>query len=283
VVTTAPPGGVVDAHVHLLPGRLAEAVRAFFDDRLGPEHAGLRYPLDHVTVLAMLAAEGVGEVWSLPYAHKPGVAAGLNEASAATAERARAGPVRVVGGATVHPADEDPAGIVRDGVDRLGLRVLKLHCSVGGFAIDDVRLAPVLDLAAERRLPVVVHLGHAVDGRTEVHELDALRRAADAHPAARLVLAHCGHHAAPAAIRLLDAHPALHADLTPVGTGRPELRAPDLAGRADRVLFGSDAPNTPLTAGAGIEWVRALGLAPADERSVLGGTARRLVAEVLVG
>jgi hypothetical protein len=35
---------IVDAHTHLLPGRLAEKVRAFFDANMDGD---LAYPLDH--------------------------------------------------------------------------------------------------------------------------------------------------------------------------------------------------------------------------------------------
>ena len=69
-------GPVTDSHVHLLPGRLGEKVRAFF----GEAGDSLVYDIDHDSVLGALAAEGVDEVWHLPYAHKAGIAEGLNEA-----------------------------------------------------------------------------------------------------------------------------------------------------------------------------------------------------------
>lgn len=58
---------VVDSHVHLLPWRLAVKVRAFF----APVAPSMVYPLEHDVIRAQLAAEGIGEVWTLPYAHKP--------------------------------------------------------------------------------------------------------------------------------------------------------------------------------------------------------------------
>lgn len=274
---------IVDAHVHLLPGRLAEKVRAFFDVHMDDVHRPLAYPLDHRAIVASLAGDGVDAVWTLPYAHKPGVAVGLNEAARGTVEALGAGPVRVVGGATVHPGDDDPVAVVTDAIDRCGLRVLKLHCSVGSFDADDARLDGVYRLAAERRLPIVVHLGHAASGHTERAELGALRRVLERHPSTRFVLAHCGHHAAHEALALMDEHAALHADLVPVGRDVPELSGADLAPRADRILFGSDAPNTPLTAGAGIARIRAYGLDPGDEAAVLGANALRLESEVLAG
>ena len=268
---------VVDAHTHLLPPRLNTAVRAFFAARGATAWA---YPNDHAETLAMVAAEGVEEVWTLPYAHKPGAAAGLNQASAATVTRFADGPVHVVGGATVHAADDRPVDLVSDAVDRLGLRILKLHCSVGHYALDDPRLAPVLRFAAERRLPVVVHLGRREDGRTEPVELPALDRVADAHPDLVVVLAHCGHHAGPSALAVLDRHANVHADLTPVSGDPVAVPAEHVRARADRLLFGSDTPNTPRTVTQDLEHVRSFGLDADAEAAVLGGNARRLIAAV---
>jgi predicted TIM-barrel fold metal-dependent hydrolase len=278
---------IVDAHVHLLPGRLAEKVRAFFAAHMATEHREherpFAYPIDHAAVLTSMAADGVDQVWSFSYAHKPGIAAGLNEAAATTAAAFSSGPVEVVGGGTVHPGDDDPAALAVDAVDRLGLRVLKLHCSVGAFDVDDRRLDPVFAVAAERLLPVVVHLGHDVSGHTEASELAALDRVANAHPEAPIVLAHSGHHAAREALAVLDAHPSLFADLTPVGSSPVGLAADDIARRPERFLFGSDAPNTPFTVSESLARVRALGLPPDVEAAVLGGNAQRLSAGVQAG
>jgi hypothetical protein len=230
-------------------------------------------------ILERLAAEGVDEAWHLPYVHKPGLAAGVNQASADTAATA-AGAVRVVPGATVHPADEDVVGLVRTAVEDLGARVLKLHCSVGDHEPDDPRLEPVWRYAATVRLPVVVHVGHAVSGRTEGDELAPVARVAERHPEARIILAHCAMPATSAAIALMDAHPHVHADLTPVVLDPVVLDGADAERLADRLLLGSDAPNTPISSGQTRAGVAALDLSPAAEAAILGGTARRLQAEI---
>jgi predicted TIM-barrel fold metal-dependent hydrolase len=274
---------IVDAHVHLHPDRLAAKVRAFMQQPRpdGTARLPMAYGIEPNEVLAAMAADGIERVWSFSYAHKPGIAAGLNEASAALAAATQDGPLPVMGGGTVHPADDDPAAIVEDAIDRLGLGVLKLHCSVGAFDVDDPRLGPVFAVAAERRLPVVVHLGHAVDGRTEAGELAALDRVAARHPDALVILAHSGHEAAREALAVIDAHPCLHADLTPVASSPVDLAASDIAARPDRFLFGSDAPNTPFRIGESLARLRALALPPPVEAAVLGGNAERLAAGVL--
>ena len=271
---------VVDSHVHLLPGRLGQKVRAFFETGASSAFM-LAYPNDHPVVIDTLASEGVDAIWTLPYAHKPGVAEGLNSASAETVAQFAQSPVRVIGGLTIHPADEDPVSIVRHAVDVLGLRVLKLHCSVGNFAVDDVRLRPVFTFASERRLPAVVHLGHNVNGRTDAEELPAIGEVADQFPGMPLILAHCGHHAAPEAIALMDSHPSLYADLTPVVTEHPTIEAEHIERHSDRILFGSDCPNTTLSVTACIAWLTNMNMPHDVLEKVLGANALRLVEAVV--
>jgi uncharacterized protein len=271
-VTTLP---VVDAHTHLLPGRLAEKVRAFF----GPIADDLVYPLDHGVVRERLAAEGIDEIWTLPYAHKPGVAEGLNVSTAIIARQP--GPLNVVGGATVHPGDDRPADIVRRAVGDHGLRVLKLHCSVGDFNADDPGLEEVWRLAADIRLPVVVHAGHDPSGRTDGTELAPVDTVARHHPDAVIVIAHCGFPAVDDALDLVERHPGVHADLTPVIHEAPTVPEERMATVAGKLLLGSDAPNTAVPAGDLVVAVRSLPLPTGTIEAITGGTARRLGSQLV--
>jgi predicted TIM-barrel fold metal-dependent hydrolase len=237
---------------------------------------GLQYPIEHRQVLDRHAADGIAAVWTLPYAHKPGMARELNQAMVALGRDLADHPVEVVVGCTVHVADDDPGAIVAAAADA-GAKVAKLHCSVGAFEADDPRLAPVWSTAAERGMPVVIHAGHAVSGHTELDELGPIDRVAARHPDCRVILAHAGHRAHRGALALLDAHPNLYADLTPVVDEPVPLQADDVVARADRLLFGSDAPNTALPAAALLAHIRAWQLPPQVEAAVLGGNARRLV------
>ncbi len=235
------PVMVVDCHTHLFPLRLARKIRGFFDRHLTED--ALAYGLDHRSLLDAHAADGISVLWNLPYAHRAGMAAQLNDSMMQIAAEFAEHPVRFVSGCTVHPADDDPAGIVARAHDR-GARVLKLHCSVGNYELTDPRLGPVLDMAADLRVPVTVHAGHAITGHTTAAELHPIDAAAQAHPQTTFVLAHCGHDAYSEAIGLLERHPNLCADLTPVIDEPVPLTATDAERFADRLLFGSDAPNT---------------------------------------
>ncbi len=265
---------IVDCHTHLLPDRLASAIRRFFVD-LGVTEFG--YPLDHRTVLDRHVADGIGTVWNLPYAHKAGMARALNESMIEVTAALADHPVDVVPGCTVHPDDPDPTDDFHDAVDA-GARVLKLHCSVGGYQPDDVRLRSVLDAAGARGVPVVIHAGHGVDGFTAADELAPIGRVAELHRDTTVILAHFGHHAFDEAVMLLDDHPNLVADLTPVVFSPVPITAEIADTYADRILFGTDAPNTGHAAADLVALLRSTGASTTTVESILAGNAHRLIA-----
>ena len=260
---------LVDAHVHLLPEKLAAAIRRFFEGRGAPR---LLYPYEPSAARAALAPAGVEKCWSLPYAHRGGVASGLNRWMAETF-----GPDPfVVPGATAHP-DDDVATVVREAA-ALGLRVFKIHCSVGAFTADDARLDPLWRHASAAASPVVVHAGHAPEGTARGEEIEAVARVAARYPDARIIVAHFGAPAVERVADLLRDSRSVHADLTPMVATPVVPPRHLLDGIAQRVLFGSDTPTAAVTIESGIERVRSWRLAPEDERAILGGTAERLLA-----
>jgi uncharacterized protein len=69
----------------------------------------------------------------------------------------------------------------------LGARGIKLHPRAQRFHLNDERLAPVFELAAERRVPILIHGGRGLPPIA-----DHLRRLVDEFPAAQLIIAHAG-------------------------------------------------------------------------------------------
>ncbi len=82
--------------------------------------------------------------------------------------------------------DEGPIEEARRCLD-LGARGIKLHPRAQKFLLTDDRLAPVFELAAERRVPVLIHAGRGLPPIAE-----GLERLVDAHPGSQLILAHAG-------------------------------------------------------------------------------------------
>jgi predicted TIM-barrel fold metal-dependent hydrolase len=259
----------VDAHTHLLPERLAGAIRRFFLEKL---QMTFDYPVDAFAARDMLRKAGVTRCWSLPYAHKPGMASGLNRWMA----EAFAKDDLVQPGATVHPGD-DVEAVVREATEMLGLRLFKIHCSVGNFAPDDPRLDALYSVSAERGMPITVHVGMAIDGNTRSADLAPLGRALERHPNANIVLAHLGAPSVQESLALMRKYPSLRADVTPVLRGPVTLATGDVTGLTGRLLFGSDVPNTLVPLEATRASLVALGLGAEELAAVLGGNARRIL------
>jgi predicted TIM-barrel fold metal-dependent hydrolase len=81
---------------------------------------------------------------------------------------------------------EDPIGEAERCLD-LGARGIKLHPRAQKFLLDDGRLAPVFAIAAERRVPILIHGGRGLPPIA-----DSLHRLVDAYPDAQLIIAHAG-------------------------------------------------------------------------------------------
>jgi uncharacterized protein len=82
--------------------------------------------------------------------------------------------------------DEGPIEEARRCLD-LGARGIKLHPRAQKFLLDDERLAPVFELAAERGVPILIHGGRGLPPIG-----DHLHRLVDAYPEAQLIIAHAG-------------------------------------------------------------------------------------------
>jgi predicted TIM-barrel fold metal-dependent hydrolase len=82
--------------------------------------------------------------------------------------------------------DEGPLDEARRCLDA-GARGIKLHPRAQKFLLDDARLAPIFELAAERRVPILIHAGRGLPPIAA--ELEHL---VDSHPGSQLILAHAG-------------------------------------------------------------------------------------------
>src|ERR687898_835568 len=81
---------------------------------------------------------------------------------------------------------EDPIEEARRCLD-LGARGIKLHPRAQRFLLNDERLTPVFSLAAERRVPILIHGGRGLPPIA-----GPLSRLVEAYPEAQLIIAHGG-------------------------------------------------------------------------------------------
>lgn len=273
--TTAPPG-VVDAHVHVFPSRVCEAIRRWFDANAWE----IRYRFDAEQVDAFLAARGVERYLGLHYSHAPGMAESLNRFAL---DFAREHP-RCIPCATVLPGEPGAERILDEALSA-GARAVKLHCHVQCFSIDEPRLDPIFRAAEAHDALLVVHCGDApaLPGyECDIGALctaDALDRAMRRHPAAKVCVPHLGLGDVASHVALLDRHPNLHLDTAMALSGYfPIDRVTELLHTHwDRLLYGTDFPNLPYAWDRDLRAIERAGLDGAKRAAILGGNARRLL------
>ncbi len=240
--------GLIDVHTHFLPERMLRRVWAHFD--AGGPLIGREWPIvyrwSQTDRLAHLRALGVRRFTALTYAHRPGMAADLNDFSLSLAE---AEP-DVVPSATFFPED-GVAEQVQQAMSR-GARVFKVHAQVGGFDVRD----PVLDGAwgtlADAGIPVVIHIGSGPVPRPGFTGPDKLAGVLARHPRLTAVIAHAGAPEYREFLELAERHENTWLDTTMAFTDffeelapfPPEL-LPRLADLGHRVVLGTDFPNIP--------------------------------------
>jgi len=187
---------------------------------------------------------------------------------------ARASDGRLVAYCRVDPA-EDPAGEAARCLD-LGARGIKLHPRAEGFNLDHPGVEQVVALAAERRVPVIVHAGRGIPALGR-HALQLAER----YPAAPIILAHLGISDLSWIWREVEARPNLLFDTAwwnPV-----ELVALFALVPPGQVLYASDAPyGTPVQSTvmtlrcaleAGLSHDQVVGVAGAQLERLLAGEA----------
>ncbi len=235
--------GLFDAHVHFLPPNIQRAVWAQFDNagpKIGREWP-IRYRGDVDERVEQLRSFGVRRFPTLPYAHKPGVAAYLNEWARGFA----ADVPESLWSATFYPEPEAPAYVGE--LVAAGVEVFKVHLQVGEFHLDDPLLDEVWGVLSDARTPVVVHAGSGPVGNDFTGPASMARLLAR-FPRLVLVVAHLGSPESEAFLDLATEYDGVHLDTTMVFTEfwpfPSELR-PRLAELAPRILLGTDFPNIP--------------------------------------
>jgi hypothetical protein len=242
--------GLADVHTHFLPPRMLRRVWEYFDGA-GPlvgRSWPIRYKGSDAERVAHLRSMGVRMFSALAYAHRPGMAAGLN---AWTMAFGQATP-GCLPSATFYPEPE-VARYVREALDA-GARIFKVHLQVGGFAPDDPLLDEVWGLLTEARVPVVVHAGHAPVG-TEYTGPGPFGALMKRYPDLTAIVAHLGAPDYGPFLRMAADYERVALDTTMVFTGFFDKLAPFPAGALplsrDLGLAGTILPLRPAAVRAG--------------------------------
>lgn len=239
--------GVIDVHTHFMPKNVMDKVWRYFDDT-GPligRSWPITYRSDEQERLRTLRSFGVLAFTSLVYAHKPEMAAWLNQWAAGFA----AATPDCLRTATFYPEPTAP-GYVRAALES-GTRVFKAHVQVGDYDPTDPLLDEVWGMIADAGTPVVIHCGSGPAPGTFTGPAP-IRAVLERHPRLRLVIAHMGGPEYTEFLDLCEDFEQLHLDTTMAFTGFTEETMPfpqgeyaRLRAMGHRILFGSDFPNIP--------------------------------------
>ena len=178
-------------------------------------------------------------------------------------------PDRLIGFAYARPMyDRSVRDLLRDAIDRHGLRGIKIHR--GETLLTPDVLGPVYALACEYRRPCLVDSGN---------DLNAIFEVIKAYPELPLILAHHGVpsgnvQAIDQVIEFVKPYPNVYLDTAYMPTYWKIRDAVNALG-SERILFGSDGilvdPRTELAK------IDVLGLTPEERANILGLNAARLL------
>ena len=236
---------IVDAHVHVFPHGIFEALWEWFKQNAWP----VRYQLGTTQIFDYLLSRGVRHLIALQYAHKPGMAAALNRYMALKCARY---PGRVTGLATVFPGEEGAEAILEEAF-AAGLGGLKLHAHVQCFDMNSEPMDRLYQLCAAHRKPIVMHVGREPKSPAYLCDpyaicaADKLERILVNFPDLKICVPHLGFDEITAYRALTEKYDHLWLDTTMVlADFFPLPETIDLTCyRLDRIMYGTDFPNIP--------------------------------------
>jgi predicted TIM-barrel fold metal-dependent hydrolase len=155
----------------------------------------------------------------------------------------------------------------------LGARGIKLHPRAQQFLVDDVRLDPIFALAAERRVPILIHGGRGLPPIAA-----GLHALVDRYPGSQLIIAHAGI----ADLAGLAGHFSGHAGVFFDTSTWSAIDLLDFYRQVppEQILYASDYPygTQPGSLLIALKTARAAGLGDEQVRLMLAGNAERIVA-----
>jgi len=269
---------IIDSHVHIFPGPIFNALWGWFEQFAWP----IRYKGKTASLLEFLFSRGVAHVVALQYAHKSGMARGLNQYMIKTCQQFHG---RVSGMATVFPGEKDAGKILEDAFAG-GLKGVKLHIHVQCFDMNGPEMEPIYEACVQNNKPLVIHAGREPKSEQYLCDPYALCRAdkleavLKAYPKLRICVPHLGMDEIESYLRLIEKYDTLWLD-TSVACAKFFPSIPDIpwaSMRLDRIMYGSDYPNIPYAWDREINQLVAAKLSAENQSKLFNENAMRFFA-----
>lgn len=269
------PSRIIDFHVHLFPDKMSDAIWEFFTREY---HLDILYKFYYRECIDYLRARGVEKIVYSNYAHREGIAEGLNDWNLEILDEY---PDLYCFGA-YHPGDPNALAYAEKILNHPRVLGIKLHLHVQCFFPHDQRLFPLHELILARKKRLLLHVGNGPLGN-EFVGLDHFKKLLSIFPGLPANIAHMGQFEYQGFMDLLDDHPALYLDTAfsffkeQQGTGGYNLGNAPLEKYQDRILYGSDFPNLILPRDSELETLSAYHLSDAFYRKIFYENATKLL------
>ena len=250
------PERIIDFHVHLFPDKLFDALWASF---LKNYNWNIIHQYYYKECIARLRQAGVGAIVYSNYAHRAGIAHGLNLWNIKILEEYD----DLYCFAAYHPDDADALEKAQRLIENPKILGFKLHLLVQNFYPFDERLFPLYEMIIRKNKRILFHTGTGPIGNKYVG-LAPFMKVLEKFPELPATIAHLGAHEYAGFMSLLDRHPGLYLDtafcfLPPPYDGY-NLGPDYLEKYKSRILYGSDYPNLITPQEAEIETLRKMNL-----------------------
>ena len=239
------PVPVIDAHVHVFPENISQAIRHWFET-----HAWKFHDKGGVEDLVRLQFDnGAAGLVLMGYAHRPGVAREINAFIGGLLQRFP----HTAGLAAVHPEDDRPGDVMKQAREEFGLCGVKMHCHVLRRPPDDPSLFPIYEDLEQHNGILNIHAGRepAIEAYgLDVRSICGARRVENIlrrFPDLRMIIPHLGFDEIDRFCSMLEIFPHLHLDTTMMlgGYFNVSVDRKQLVRHADRILYGTDYPHIP--------------------------------------
>ena len=233
------PETIMDFHVHLFPDRLFDAIWRQFITDYGWD---VLHHLYWRECIAYLRSRGVGPIVYSNYAHRKGIARGLNDWNLTVLNEIP----DLFCFAAYHPDDEDALVMAEKLLDHPRILGFKLQLLIQRFYPDDRRLFPLYERVIGQGKRILFHVGTGPVGNNFVG-IGPFKKLLEHFPDLAVNVAHMGALEYDAFGALLDDYPRLYLDtsfsfLPKLGL-MFNLGGEFLEKYQDRILYGSDFPN----------------------------------------
>ena len=243
------PGKIIDFHVHLFPDKLFDAI---WDSFVKNYNWNIIHKYYYQECITRLREGGVGTIVFSNYAHRAGIAFGLNEWNIKILQEYD----DLYCFAAYHPDDKQALTMAERLLENPKILGFKLHHLVQNFYPFDERLFPLYEMVIKKKKHLLFHAGTGPVGNQYVG-LAPFLKVLEKFPELPATVAHMGAHEYTGFIGLLDRYPGLYLDtafcfLPPPYEGY-QLGPDYLEKYKSRILYGSDYPYLITSQNAEIE------------------------------